>query len=106
MPTMKVHLGPFARTGLEARHGTDIEPAVHAALGRYHEMVEAGAPLAPPRFLAQAGPEDPAAVALELTLAPAVETTLERQAALHGVEAGRLAAHAVFIYMAERDRLP
>ncbi len=102
---MKVTLGTFARSGIEAELGADLAVTVHAALCHYTGKLQAGRPpIAAPRFdgsgLQRSGEE-----VLELSVDPEVEALLEREAARQGIDLDALAAHSVLVYLAELDFL-
>jgi hypothetical protein len=99
---MKVTLGTFARTGIEAELGSDVASAVQAALCHYSGKLQAGRPpIAPPQFLSTVSSGE----AFELPVEPEVEEAFEREAARLGTDVGALAAHSVLVYLAELDFL-
>jgi len=102
---MRVVLGTFACTGIEAFLGRDIAAGVQAALRHYtrRSRVDARgarvlAPLSEPA-LAGSGAD------LELSVDPEVEAALEREAsASGGMSVDQVVAHAVLVYLADLDR--
>jgi hypothetical protein len=99
---MRISLGTFARTGIEAELGPDVAATVQAALCHYTGKVRGGrAPIAPPPFLLASSGGEP----LELNVDPEVEETLRGEAARLGTNVESLAAHSVLVYLAELDFL-
>jgi hypothetical protein len=100
---MKVALGGFARSGLEARLGTDVAAGVRAALLHYTRRLRSGRkPVALPRFGPEPQPEAPA-IDLELSIDPEIERALERETRRQGASLQQLTTHAVFVYLADLD---
>lgn len=101
---MKVVLGTFTRSGIEALLGGDIAACVRAALGRYAERVE----LEPTRRAIPGRPDlRPTSVGAEIELAldPEVEAALEREARESGgASLDQVVTHAVLAYLADLDR--
>lgn len=100
---MKVVLGPFARSAIEARLGKDVAAGVRVALRHYTRRLRSGhKPVRVPRFL---GPGPSASETdLELPVDPEVERVLAREGRRQGVSLDQLTAHAVFVYLADLDR--
>jgi hypothetical protein len=103
--TLKVALGPFARSAVEANTGSDVPAGIQAALDEYVRRIESGVrPIGLPRLASEA-----AGAAsddfLELPVDEHTFAVLEREAALQGASPGEIAAHAVLLYLAELDRL-
>jgi hypothetical protein len=102
---MRIALGKFACSGLEAQFGADLPAAVRAALFHYARKLQAGRPpLAPPRFLSQADAPKPA-VAFDLAVDSETEAVLEREAARQRTTMSQLAVHTVLVYLAELEFL-
>ena len=102
---MRVALGKFAISGIEAHFGTDIVAAVQAALLHYTRRLKSRRPpVGVPRCLVQA-PRAPG-VAFELTVAPETRAVLEREARRQQVPVGQILVHAVFVYLADLDSPP
>lgn len=102
---MKVALGTFTCTGVEAHLGSDLRAGVRAALAEYARRVKSGhPPMAPPRFPPAEAQSDQE-VAFDLPIDPETMAILEREAARQGATPSQLAAHSVLLYLAELDRL-
>lgn len=104
MNSVKLELGPFARSGLAASAGGDIELGVRRALAHLAAKVGAGRPpVPPPTFLpaAESAPDD----LLEVDVDREVVATLEREARRCGVSFAAIAAHAAMVYLAELESL-
>ena len=102
---MMVGLGPFLRQGIEDRLGPDLPAGVEIALLFYVGKLSSGrgAP-SYPSVLQNAGFEDPVAQ-VELDVGPEVEAMLCGEAERQHTTVDRLAAHSVFLYLAELDRV-
>jgi hypothetical protein len=102
---MRVSLGKFACTGIEAHLGEDIPAGVRTALSHYVRKLKAGrGPLAAPTFLGDLTPSEPQAT-FDLALDPETEAMLDREAERQGTTQSQLAAHTVMVYLAELDFL-
>jgi hypothetical protein len=100
---VSVQLGELACRGLEGHFGSDLANGVRKALVHYAYKVRVGRrPVAPPRFL---GDPPPSRVSLDLSLDAETEAALDEEARKQHVSVSRLAAHAVFIYLAELEFL-
>jgi hypothetical protein len=102
---MKINIGTFARSGIEARLGPDIPNGVRAALRHYAQRVEAGrAPVRYPRFRLGEPSWAPGS-GLELAVEPEVRSVLreESRGQPGNPSVEQLAAHAVFVYLADLD---
>jgi hypothetical protein len=100
---MKIHLGRFARQGIEDHLGPDLRAGVVASLAHYARRLSSGPPpLGPPSFRR----EEPALgrEPLELSLGPDAQATLQSEARLHGVSEGEILSHAILTYLAAIDR--
>ncbi|HEX5711809.1 MAG TPA: hypothetical protein VFX85_00680 [Solirubrobacterales bacterium] len=101
---MRVSLGKFACSGIEAHLGEDIPAGVRTALSHYARKLKAGrGPLAPPTFLGDLTP--PGATTFDLAVDPETEAVLDREAKRQGTTLSQLAAHTVMVYLAELDFL-
>jgi len=102
---MQVVVGPFARQGIEDRLGPDLPAGLEIALLHYVGKLRSGrgAPSFP-SFLQSTGIEGPVAE-VELNVGPEVEEVLSSEAERQHTTVDRLAAHSVFLYLAELDRL-
>ena len=100
---MKVELGKFARTAIEAHAGGDLHAGVAEAL---HHYVRTGGfePRLVPLFVRGEWPPDAQrhTEMVELSVDPHTEAALRRAAGPDSP--GRLAAHAVLVYLADLDR--
>lgn len=99
---MKVKLGSFARSAIEARLGTDVPAGVEAALLHYARRVKSGQkPVAYPDFVEQSsvGPDGE----FEVSLTPEVERVLTDEMRKQGLSLDQVAAHAVFVYLADLE---
>jgi hypothetical protein len=104
-------LDRFARSVVEAHLGRDVAAGVRVAL--WHYCTRRGAQ---GDRLKWERPEFPCFLSddgvgssgdeLELTLDPGIEATLQREAlANNGISPERLVVHAVFVYLADLDRV-
>lgn len=102
---MQVAVGSFTRQGIEERLGPDLPAGVEIALLYYVGKLRSGRG-APefPSFLQSAGFEEPIAE-VELNVGPEVERALSDEAERQHTTVDRLAAHSVYLYLAELDRL-
>jgi hypothetical protein len=102
---MKIALGKFACSGIETHLGDDIPAGTRTALFHYARKLKAGRrPVAPPRFLDEIAPQEPA-IAFDLVVDPETEAMLEREALRQRTTIGLLAAHTVLVYLAELEFL-
>jgi hypothetical protein len=102
---VKVPLGTFACNGIEADFGADSPAAVRAALADFTQRLESGrTAIDLPR--ASVGPvsTEPVTV-LDLPVDERSWQLLQREARRQNTTVARLAAHSVFVYLAELDRL-
>lgn len=96
---MKILLGPFARSAVEARLGADVAAGVQAALVHYTRRLRSSQkPIEVPPFL-----ETTPGAELELGVDPGLERALTLEAREQGVSLDQLTAHAVFVYLADLD---
>jgi hypothetical protein len=102
---MMVGLGPFMRQGIEDRLGPDIPAGVEIALLFYLGKMRAGR--GAPRFpdFLQSGAFESPVAEVELNVGPEVEALIAGEAERQHISVDRLAAHSVFIYLAELDRV-
>lgn len=102
---MKVALGKFACTGIEACLGTDILSGVQAAVSDFtHRIVSGKAPAGIP-LLAREASGDEQARAVDLSMDERTWAVLKREAARQGATLNQLITHSVLVYLAELDRL-
>jgi hypothetical protein len=102
---MMVGLGQFMRQGIEDRLGPDVPAGVEIALLFYLGKLRSGRGLPSfPPFLQTEGFEAPSAE-VELDVGPEVEALIAGEAERQRISVDRLAAHSVFIYLAELDRV-
>lgn len=101
---MKVELGKFALSSIEAHSGADLAGGVRAAL--HHYVYRLGSSLAltgPPRFLVEGTRSERATSAFEVAVPPEIEAVLESHAHRHQVPLSQVLAHAVFTYLADLE---
>ena len=104
VPTMKVALGTFACTGIEAYLDTDIPSGVQAAVSDFTQRIVAGkAPVGIPRLAEATGGEQERSV--DLSVDERTWVLLKREAARQGATLNQLITHSVLVYLAELDRL-
>lgn len=102
---MRVSLGKFACSGIEAHLGEDIPAGARTALLHYVRKLKAGrGPLAAPVFLGDLTTPDPQAT-FDLTVDAETEAMLDREAERQGTTLSQLVAHTVMVYLAELDFL-
>lgn len=102
---MKIPLGTFACSGIEACFGADIAAGVRAAISDFTRRLESGrAPIDLPEAPLEAVSAPPA-TAVDLTLDERSWRLLRREARRQGKTMSELSAHAVLVYLAEFDRL-
>jgi hypothetical protein len=102
---MKVALGTFACSGIEACLDTDIPSGVEAAVSDFTQRIDAGeAPVGIPQVAQEAaGGEQGHSV--DLSVDERTWLVLEREAARQGATLSQLVTHSVLVYLAELDRL-
>jgi hypothetical protein len=102
---MQVAVGSFARQGIEDRLGPDLPAGLEIALLYYVGKLRSGrGAMKFPSFLQSTRIEGPVAE-VELNVGPEVEKLLSAEAKRRHTTVDRLAAHSVFLYLAELDRL-
>ena len=102
---MRIALGKFACSGIEAHLGDDIPAGVRKALFHYTRKLKAGRrPIAPPPFLDDQGAPE-AQVSFDLTVDPETEAVLEQEALRQRTTMSQLASHTVLVYLAELEFL-
>jgi hypothetical protein len=102
---MQVAVAPFTRQGIEDRLGPDLPAGMEIALLYYVGKLRSGRATATfPSFLQNAGFEGPVAE-VELNVGAEVERVLSTEAERRHTTVDRLAAHSVYVYLAELDRL-
>jgi hypothetical protein len=103
---MRIALGTFAMSALEARVGADVPAAINTALSYHVAKLEMGRdPVRFPGRLQRASAASGAQPELEVEVDDRVEATLRADATRQGVSPADLAGHAVLVYLAELDRL-
>jgi hypothetical protein len=103
---MKVVLNTFACSGIEAFLGRDIAAGVQTALRHYTRRGGSSERRTRelPRFISSPSLGSCGAD-LELAVDPEIQAVLEREARESGgVPVEQVAAHAVLVYLADRDR--
>jgi hypothetical protein len=100
---VKVVLGKFARTGIEAETGADLAVGVRAALAHYTRRLRSKwAPIGPPDFCLGTVQADQADV-FELSVGAETEAALRREASRYQVGVDEILSHAVLTYLADKD---
>jgi hypothetical protein len=103
--TLKVFLGTFVHSGIEANIGPDVPAGIQTALSEYVRRVESGVrPIGLPRFPREA-PGASSAVCFDLPVDEHTLAVLEREAARQRASVSEIAAHSVLLYLADLDRL-
>jgi hypothetical protein len=100
---MRVMIGKFARSGIEAHLGPDLAGGVQAALRHYWRRLRSGTtPIAMPRLASEQRP-DGAGACFELPVEQEIRLTLEREAARQATTVDRLLVHAILVYLSDLD---
>lgn len=100
---MRVALGTFARSGIEARFGSDVGAGVEAALRHYTRRLRSRrAPIAIPPFRRDR-PQSGTEAEIDLSVGSEVEEALEAEAGRQDVPVSLLSSHAVLVYLADID---
>lgn len=105
---MKIALGDFARSSIEAQLGSDLAAGVELALRQYAWRLRSSQrPPRFPRFRCEPS-ADASGTELDLAVDPEVQQILEQEMreAERPPSPEQLAVHAVFAYLAELDRAP
>jgi hypothetical protein len=101
---VKVALGTFARSGIEARLGTDLAAVAEAALVHYTRRLKSGRrPVGIPRFCREHPPDHSGEEEIGLPIEGEIRATLEHEAQKQTVSLEQLLVHAVFVYLADLD---
>lgn len=99
---MKVRLGSFARSAIQTRLGTDVSAGLEAALLHYARRVRSGQkPVSYPGFLEEVSAGSSGE--FEVTVDPEVEQVLTDEMRRQDLSLDQVAAHAVFVYLADLD---
>jgi hypothetical protein len=102
---MEISLGNFACTSIRERIGPDLKAAAETALFHYVIKLRLGRPpIAVPQGLIPESVEEPEAI-LDLKVDSDTERLLEHEAERQGTTLNKLAAHSIFVYLAELDLL-
>ncbi len=103
---MRLVLGTFTCSGIEALSGCDIATGVHAALRHYTQGRESSDREAPEPPAFPSGPSTGRSGAgVELVIDPEIQAALEREAReSDGMSVEQIAHHAVLVYLADMDR--
>ena len=102
---MKITLGKFARTGIEAQLGADIPGAVEKGLLHYTRRLRSGrSPVGVPGFCSEEPLRDPDSE-FEIAIGPETRAALEQEAQRQQVPVTQLLTHAVFVYLADLDTI-
>ncbi len=100
---MRVQLGHFARSGIEAHLGADLAGGVQAALRHYWRRLRSGtSPVELPRGSAEPI-LDRADAGFELPVEREIRLSLESEAERQATTVDRVLAHAVLVYLADLD---
>jgi hypothetical protein len=100
---VKIELGPFARSGIEAHSGSDVASGVHEALLHFTGGAELQDMGPPPSFFQQKpAVADDQAVFL-LAVDPSTKAALRVAAERHGMSMQEIVKHAVMVYLARMD---
>lgn len=100
---MRVMIGKFARSGIEAHLGPDLPGGVQAALRHYWRRLRSGkTPVGVPGFVADELPDGAGAI-FELPVEKEIRLTLEREAARQATTVDRLLVHAILVYLSDLD---
>lgn len=98
---IQLGVGPFLVLAIETQIGLDLPRGIGLALIAYAERTRRGEQLlAPPQWAKETEP----VTLVKLTVAPATERLLIAEATRQHITLAQLAAHAVFLDLAERDR--
>ena len=101
---MRVSIGKFSRAGIEAGFGPDVSAGAEAALRDYALRLESSeSPPGLPPFAPEAAEADAAVLELDLAVPPEVEESLIGEARERGVPVERIVAHAIYVFLADRD---
>jgi hypothetical protein len=101
---MRVALGTFVRSGVEAHFGSEAKAGIEAALRHYTRRLKSSRPpVAVPVFSRKKGPTSQDGEAFDLAVGPEIEEALTREARRQGVPTNLLLTHAVLIYLADLD---
>ena len=102
---MHLSLGTLARSGLEAVAHGDLDAVAHDAAAGFAAKLRAGRAATPiPRFI-PGGRSSNGSLHVFLDLDAGDEATLLREAERSGVGVEDVGAHAVMVYLAEREAL-
>lgn len=102
---MKVALGTFACSGIEACLDTDVPSGVQAAVSDFARRIATGKAVAGIPSLARGDSSDEQARPIDLSVDQRTWMLLEREAARQGATLSELVTHSVLVYLAELDRL-
>jgi hypothetical protein len=102
---MKVALGTFVCSCLEAQFGPDIARGVVASAMRHYDrrLRSSTRPLPVPAFTRVDSYYGEPLVEMDLALEPAVCESLQQEARRQAVDLSRLFNHAVFVYLADME---
>lgn len=101
---VKIELGPFARSGIEAVSGGDVASGVIEALERYAARLPWREVIAPPRrFLDRDRNPGDDVQTFMVTVGARTRTALELEAERQEVTMEEILRHAVSVYLAEMD---
>ena len=101
---MRIRLGSFARSGIEAELGPDVEAGISAALEYCVDQLGGDQPLIGIPSIVGEEAEAPRTEA-ELPVSPEVERALELEVSRQGISTDQLVTHAILVYLARVDEL-
>jgi hypothetical protein len=100
---VKVAIGKFGCFCIDAHFGGDVPASVHLALRHYARLLESGwRPASFPVFFRDFESEC-AADSFELPVDSEIQAMVGREARRHGTSVDQIAAHAVFVYLADLE---
>lgn len=98
---MRVSLGTFACSCIEARFGRDISGVVEAALNRYADRIESRTPDLPMPFFWFGRAITEAQTELDIQIDSRKRRLFEAEAHRQGLAIEQLLTHAVFLYLGD-----
>lgn len=104
---VKIELGPFARSGIEAVSGGDVASGVEDALERYAARLPWREVVTPPSCLSGRGAQSADETqTFVVTVKAGTRTALELEAQRQEVPMEEILRHAISVYLAEMDVEP
>lgn len=100
---VKISIGTFVRSSIEARFGSDVARVLREACIHYARRLRSGRkPLRVPRFYRRLGPGI-GSTSVEFLLDERVRKQLESEAKRQHVQMDELLLHAALVYLADLD---